>query len=127
MAQINLLPRKAFEITLADGKVIKGQFSLWASKRYADKKGYSLQQLIEKSGVENISFDDICQILLCAVEYVSRKEKQGFAFSDIDACEWIEEMGGLIGEQFQKLMDHAKDSESEQVDEEKKSPLSGGI
>jgi hypothetical protein len=124
MAELNLLHRKEFEITLNDKSVIKGQYSLWSIKRYCDKKNFSLTQLNEQLTSDKISFDDVCQLLLCAVEYKTRVEKKGFSFTDIDACEWIEQLGGLMGEKYTALMNHAKSEDDSPVNEneEKKSP-----
>lgn len=121
MAEVNLLPRKVFEITLEDKTVIRGQFGLWASKRFADKKGLSLSQLLELRDAEKLSLDDICLVLLSAVEYISRQEKKGFPYTDIDACQWIEELGGLLGEGFEKIMAHANSDLPAKAEDEKKS------
>ena len=120
---ITLLPRKAFEIKLADDSIIKGQYSLWTIKRYCDRKKLSLSQLSEQLSAENLSFDDICQLILSAVEYTSRKEKMPFPYNDIDACEWIDQLGGLGSDNFTALMNHAKSDEEtpEGEGEEKKS------
>lgn len=125
MAEINLFPHKAFEITLNDKRVIKGQYSLWSVKRYTDKKRLSLSQLSQQLTEENLCFDDICQLLLCAIEYTCRKEKKPFDHTDMDVCEWIEEMGGLGSEKYQSLLNHAREEAEPEGTEEKKSPLNG--
>lgn len=119
MAELNLLPRKAFEIIL-NGQTIKGQYSLWSLKRFCDKKNLSLSQLSEALDQDKVSFDDLTLLILCAVEYVSRKEKQPFTYTDIDCCEWIEELGGLQGEKFLALQGHA--ASEDKGDSEKKNP-----
>lgn len=129
MAKVELLPRKVFEFTLENGNVIKGQFGLWSSKRFADKKGLSLIELLDLRNAEKLSLDDICLMLLCAVEYVHRQDKTikgPFPYNDMDACEWIEELGGLEGADFIKVMGHAstelkEDAPPADTDEEKKS------
>jgi hypothetical protein len=113
---MNLLPRKEFEFTLEDGTIIKGKFCLWSIKRFCDKLKLSLSQLSERLTEEKATFDDICQILLCAVEYKVRKEGKPFTYNDIDACEWIEHLGGLEGEDYKALMRHAH------AEDEKKNP-----
>lgn len=116
MAKANLLPRKEFEIILDDGQVIAGKYGTWAIKRFCDKRGIKLSQLNEiLSG--DLSFDDIVEILLCAVEYNCRLKNLPFNFSDIDVCGWIDELGGLLGEEYLKLAAHAGSSD------EKKSPV----
>jgi hypothetical protein len=115
---LDLLPRKEFTITLEDKTVIHGQFGLWAVKRFCDKLKLSLSQLQGRMSLDKITFDDTCQVLLCAVEYKSRKEKKPFTYTDIDACEWIEALGGLESENYMALMKHSG------PEEEKKSPVS---
>lgn len=119
MAEIKLLPRKEFEILLASGEVIAGKYSLWSVKRFADKKGFTLMKLQEYMDKENMTLDDVCEILLCAIEYVCRKKNVPFTFTDIDACEWIEELGGMLGEKYLALTQHASSELEDTVDEKK--------
>ena len=124
MAELNLLPSKCFEITLESKDVIKGKFSLWAIKRYCDRKELSMSDFAEKfsaEGIAKLSFDDVTLLILTSVEYQSRKDKKGFAFSDIDACEWIEEIGGYGSENFNKLFSHFGSDVEIEDDGEKKS------
>lgn len=119
MAKVNLLPRKEFEIVLDDGQIVNGKYGIWAVKRFCDKKGLSLQQMIESLGGKQ-SLDDVVETILCAVEYSCRKVGKGFTYTDIDVCEWIEAMGGFAGEEFRRLTDHAG---SEDVEVQKKSQV----
>lgn len=121
MASIVLLPRKSFEIVLDDKSVVRGQYSLWSVKRYCDLKKLSLAQLEEQLSVENIALDDIVKLILCAVEYTTRKEKQGFGYTDVDVCDWIEQLGGITSEAYQSLIGHARSEDTTEPSEEKKS------
>lgn len=123
MASLNLLPRKSFEILLDDKSVVRGQYSLWSVKRYCDKKKLSLAQLEEQLNIANISLDDIVMLILCAVEYTSRKSKEGFSYSDVDVCDWIEQLGGISSDNYQALIGHARTEDDSPVSEEKKSQL----
>lgn len=109
MIKINLLPRKEFEIIL-DDKTVKGKYGTWSGKRFCDIKGLTLPELFEylKRGS---SFDDVCLQILCAVEYSCRKDGKPFSYTDIDVCEWIDEMGGIVSEDFKKLCLHASDEQ----------------
>lgn len=126
---LELLPRKEFEFTLKDGTKIKGQFSLWAVKRFCDKLKLSLSQLGERLGADKVTFDDTCQVLLCAVEYTARKNKLPFSYNDVDACDWIEELGGLDGENYLALMRHAhsEDEKKSQQDQLSGETLKGHV
>jgi hypothetical protein len=123
MAEINLLPAKEFEIILEDKSIIKGKFSLWSVKRYCDKKGLTLAGLENQLSQENISMDDLCVMLLCAVEHTSRVEKKGFAYTDMDVCDWIEQLGGITSEKYTMLMNHAKSDLPASVDNGEKKSL----
>lgn len=111
-AKLNLLPRKEFEITLSDGNIIKGQFGTWAIKRFCDKKKITFSQLSQMKA-DDYSFDDIVEMILCAVEHKARKDKQPFSYTDIHACEWIDDMeGGLAGNDLISLFNHSGSEDS---------------
>jgi hypothetical protein len=127
MAKIELLPRKAFEITLDDKTVIQGQFTSWSVKRFCDKKRYSLSQLFEQLSADKLSMDDTCQLILCAIEYSVRKDKKPFEYTDMDLCDWIDELGGWGSPDISALLAHAGSEETEVKEgEEKKSQQSSG-
>lgn len=106
--KVELLPRKEFEFILDSGEVIKGKYGTWAAKRFCDKKQLSIVDYIERfADSSKLSFDDICLLLLCSVEYIHRKNVGGaFKYTDIDACEWLEGIGGIGSEQFVSLLNH---------------------
>jgi hypothetical protein len=117
-ATLNLLPRKEFEITLISGEVIKGKYSLWAVKRFCDKKGLSLKELQQRLTSEKTTFDDVIETVLCAVEHSQRENKKPFTYTDFDVCSWIEELGGMTSENYKLLQGHAA-SEMEESEEKK--------
>lgn len=119
-ATINLLPRRAFEITLIDGTVIKGQFSTWSLKRLCDKTKMSLKQIGEK--LLDPSLGDVTEFLLCAVEYITRKEKRETFYSDIDACDWIDQIGGIQSDEFLSLFRHSSNDDIVKGEEKKTEP-----
>ena len=43
-------------------------------------------------------------LLLCAAEYVSIKDKKEFEYTDMDAADWIDEMGGIAGDGFVAML-----------------------
>lgn len=111
-ATINLLPRKCFEITLEDGAVIKGQFGTWALKRFCDKLKLSLTEVGERLG--NPGLGDMVEYILSAVEFAARKEGAAFSFTDVHACEWIDQLGGIGGESLGKLFAWSGDDSGEE-------------
>ncbi len=107
MASINLLPRKEFEITLNSGEVIKGKYSLWSVKRFCDRKKMKLSELDTFMTQDSITMDDVCLMILCAVEHCKREAGLAFSYTDFHVCNWIEELGGLTSEGYVSLMNHA--------------------
>lgn len=119
--KLELLPSKEFKFKLESGLEISGKFGTWAANRLSLKKGWNLTTLMTfMSDTENLTLDDIIQLILCTVEYKWRKDQKGsFPYSDIDACEWLEEFGGIDSELFVKLINHFA---SDLTDEKKNEP-----
>jgi hypothetical protein len=120
---INLLPRKKFELTLLDGTVITGQFGTWCLKRFCDRRGYKLSEVGDK--LNSPELGDICDLILSAVEQSAREGGHPFSYTDVHACKWIDELGGMASEDFLKLMMWSGSEEPATEDEQKKSLLSG--
>lgn len=106
--KLRLFPRKEFEIILEDKTIIKGRYSLWASKRYSDKLGLTLMELFEKEEKNHVTFDDIVQVVLCSVEDAFRRDKKPMPYTDQDVCDWFEWLGGIGSPDYLRLMGHAK-------------------
>ncbi len=150
MAELNIYARKEFDIILSDGRKISGKFGTWSNKRLCDKKGIDLFELIierqkwikkvtehnEKSVMEAlasgltendafklpyVSFSDLCSRVLCAVEYKAYKDKKGFAYTDVDVCEWLEELGEKVAELIKLEDSEIEQSSNEDTGAEKKS------
>jgi len=105
MAKIDLLPRKKFEIALDDGTVIKGQFGTWSVKRYCDKLKISLGQMQSRTS-EDYTLNDLIELILCAVEQHARENALPFSFTDVQACSWIDELGGWESAEVTGLFAH---------------------
>src|SRR5882724_7182706 len=124
MIEINLLPRKEFEIVLSnenERQVIPGKFGTWSGTRFSIIKKLTLRQFNEYIRADSMTFYDVILNVLCAIEYGCRKKKIPFIYSDIDLCEWIDGMGGEGSAKFRALVEHAQ---TELDEEEKKSPTS---
>lgn len=120
MAELNLLPRKEFEIILDGGQKIRGQFGTWALKRFCDKMGYTIRQADQS--FKDPSFSVVVSYISSAVEHVYAKRNESFPFNDIDVCAWIDDLGGWQSDFFVKLFNHsAKEGNQE---EEKKTDVS---
>lgn len=53
---------------------------------------------------EGMTLSGFISLMLCAAEYVAKKEKRDFAYNDIDASDWIDEMGGIAGNGFVAML-----------------------
>lgn len=107
MPEVNLLPRKVFEIHGLDGyPTISGQFGTWALARYGTRcGGLTLPEVSARLSTGG-SVDDILKLLLSSVEGKFLKDKVSFQYTELDAAEWIDQLGGIGGEQFTKLITH---------------------
>lgn len=117
-ATLDLLPRKEFTITLEDGKILSGKFGTWALKRLTEKKKTTLQD----SGALLNTFTGLLDYILYAVEYMARKNSEGFAYNDMDVSEWVDQLGGVDGADFSKLVIHMN-NEVKESDQEKKTEV----
>lgn len=126
MATVDLLPQKVFVITLESGVQVKGKFGTWQMRRFCQRKGnIPLSKVQEILSAEQATLDDIILMILSAVEYyVVRVEGKPFTITDMDVCEWIDELGGVAGDAVNNIFNHSA-SELPAVDEEKKSQLNG--
>lgn len=128
---INLLPRKEFEIKLSDGQIISGKFGTWAMKMFCIKKGVDIQEFGQFFAIRSDKnpegltvievVDNFALFLLCAVEYSVRKSGKAFNYNEINAYDWIDEMGGTESEDFTKLVNLMSDEEAKESDEKKSS------
>lgn len=121
MINLELLPRKVFELTFEDGTKVQGQFGTWALKRFTDKKKIGLQQVAEV--FENLTLGDAIDFILSAVEYKQRQAEKP-PITDMQLCEWADRYAenngvGSGSEVLANLIGHASS-------EEKKSDLNQG-
>jgi hypothetical protein len=85
-------------------------FRTWTFQRFCEKSGdISFQQMIELlSG--GIGIKQMADLLLCAAEYQYVKEQKPFPFTNFDACEWIDELGGINGAAFMEVITAASNA-----------------
>jgi hypothetical protein len=87
-----------YTIHLKD-KSIPIHWGLWAQREYCRRNG--INGPLEYAAVlsdENKILDAIPDLILLAAEYAAKKQGQPFTYTEIDACEWIDEMGGYSAE-----------------------------
>lgn len=122
-ASLTILPRKEFIITLEDGSEVHGKYGTWAFSHFCEKNNYTLDQA-GKALSENFTIKSAIQLVLCAVEYTARRAKAQFGFTELDAGDWLDQLGGMNSVDALKLFMLANDKsapEESAVEEEKKS------
>lgn len=95
--------RGYYIIELPDGGKIGLRFSTWTFKRFSEIAGnLPLAKMFDK--MNEFTITDIINLILCAAECYSKEKKEKFDYSDFDAANWIDKMGGLAGERFIEMM-----------------------
>ena len=95
--------RGHFELSLSDGTKIPMRFCTWSLKRFCQLQGIGPAEIGEAlSGVS--SLDAISNLFRAAAEYPLYKEGITPKFTDLDTCDWIDDMGGIGGKKFQDVM-----------------------
>lgn len=118
-----LQQRGYYTINLGSGKKVPVRFCTWSFKRFCELNGNLTISQLEKELSHGMTLTSFVSLLLCAAEYVCIKEKKEFSYSDMDASDWIDEMGGIAGGAFMVMLAVMVDSFSDSgsvPDKEKK-------
>jgi hypothetical protein len=79
-------------------------FGTWSLSRFCELNGNLSFSQMQELFSKDIAFKHIISLFLCGAEHYARKNKQPFDFSDVDASDWIDEIGGAASEEFSKVM-----------------------
>lgn len=92
-----------YKIALKNGE-IPLLFNTWMYREYSKRKGVELEDLFEgiRTGA-GFKVKDIPDILLVAHESYCRYNSKDFTQTDLDACDWLDEMGGFNAPQIVEL------------------------
>ena len=126
MTGLELLPRKAFELTLSDGTKVQGQFGTWALSRFGQKRKLGLNDLMAVFS-ENPQLSDMIDFVLCAVEYKERQTGLPATFNDLKFAQWIDDYTAATGEPgvLMVLFNHASREEDKPEEKKSQEPLVG--
>jgi len=95
--------RGQYELSLSDGTKIPMRFCTWSLKRFCQLQGIGPTDISDAlSG--NQSLDAITNLLKAAAEYPLYSQGITPSFTDIQVCDWIDDMGGLGSKKFQDVM-----------------------
>lgn len=99
-----LQQRGYYTINLGDGKQIPLRFCTWTFKRFCEINGNMTLAQLQDALSSGMTLSGFVSLLLCAAEYVCVKDKKEFTYTDMEASDWIDEMGGIAGTGFLEMM-----------------------
>jgi len=113
--------RGQFELTLSDGKKVSLRFCTWSLKRFCQLQKIGPSDIGEALSGET-SLDAIINLLRAAAEYPLYKEGITPTFTEMEVCDWIDDMGGMSGKQFQDVMSALGNSLNSGLDDKPTKP-----
>ena len=118
--------RGHYELTLSDGKKIPMRFCTWSLKRFCQLQGVGPAEIGEAISGNN-SLEAITNLLRAAAEYPLYKEGITPNFSDLDVCDWVDDLGGISGKKFQDVMTALADSMSSGLEQQPTKSKKDGV
>ena len=95
--------RGQFELTLSDGKKIPMRFCTWSLKRFCQLQKIGPSDIGDAlSGKDSI--DAIVNLLKSGAEYPLYSQGITPNFTEMEVCDWIDDIGGMGGQKFQDVM-----------------------
>jgi peroxiredoxin family protein len=98
------MQRGNYTVHLSNGEKIEMRFTTWGFKKFCKDKGISVDELFEYIGNGLMRTEDVIQFMLIGTEYLAFLKKEEFKYTEFDACNWLDDMGGLT---TQKVIDIA--------------------
>ena len=108
--------RGQFELTLSDGKKIPMRFCTWSLKRFCQLQGIGPSEIGEALSGQS-SLDAIINLLKAAAEYPLYSQGITPSFTEMEICDWVDDMGGMGGKKFQDMMSTLSESMSSGIED----------
>ena len=99
-----LQQRGYYTIKLGDGKQIPLRFCTWTFKRFCELNGNMTLSQLQDALSTGMTISGFVSLLLCASEYTCIKDKKEFTYTEFDATEWVDEMGGIASGGFLSMI-----------------------
>ena len=101
--------RGYYELNLTSGKVVPLRFCTWSLKRFCKLQGIGPSEIGDAlSGSE--ALDAIVNLLKSAAEYEYVSKGTTSTITDIEVCDWIDDLGGIGGSKFADVMSSLSES-----------------
>lgn len=101
--------RGHYELTLSNGEKIPMRFCTWSLKRFCQLQGIGPSEIGEAlSG--NSTLDAIVNLLKSAAEYPLYSQGITPSYTDLNVCDWIDDMGGVASPKLQEIFKALSDS-----------------
>ena len=108
--------RGQFELTLSDGKKIPMRFCTWSLKRFCQLQGIGPSEIGDALSGQT-SLDAIINLLKAAAEYPLYSQGITPKFTEIEVCDWVDDMGGMGSPKFQDVMSALSESMNSGIDD----------
>lgn len=116
--------RGFYELSLTDGKVIPLRFCTWSLKRFCKLQGIGPSEIGDAlSGTE--ALDAIVNLLKSAAEYEYISKGTTSNITEVQVCDWIDDMGGIGGHKFANVMSALTESMNSGIEDNITSKESG--
>ena len=101
--------RGQYELTLSNGEKIPMRFCTWSLKRFCQLQGIGPSEIGEAlSG--NSTLDAIVNLLKSAAEYPLYAQGITPTYTELNVCDWIDDMGGVTSPKLQDIFKALSDS-----------------
>jgi hypothetical protein len=101
--------RGFYELNLTDGKVVPLRFCTWSLKRFCKLQGIGPGEIGDALG-GNDALDAIVNLLKSAAEYEYVSKGTTSNLTEVEVCDWIDDMGGIGGTKFSEVMSALSES-----------------
>jgi hypothetical protein len=104
-----------YTLTLKSGEQIPLLYNTWAFRTYSARKGIEYEDLVagcfpqrneqgEAIGAgETLKTNNLPDLLLIGAECYAKYNNAAFTYNDLDACLWMDDLGGLYSSELAEL------------------------